>query len=185
MEAFLVVPERSPEYGVGHRNYRVFLDAHGVADERRVYDAMNLPRMLGKRALTVPYTGQTWLYDPKASHPVVLVTALGVAGYVAGPDAHVIDTFGLVDPLLARMPLVDTQSWRIGHFRHSIPDGYLDSLNSGTNEITDPNIRLYYDRLSLVVRGPLWDSDRLVQIWNLNSGRYDFLLARAAPPASP
>ena len=74
------------------------------------------------------------------------------------------------------MPLYQINEWRIGHFRHFIPKGYVDSLKSGENKIEDANIALYYDKLSFVVRGELWSWSRLVEIWYLNTGRYNHLL---------
>lgn len=56
-------------------------------------------------------------------------------GYRDDPNIHVIDRNGLADPLIARMPLEDLQDWRISYFHHIIPDGYEDTLASGTNQI--------------------------------------------------
>jgi arabinofuranosyltransferase len=77
---------------------------------------------------------------------------------------------------MGRLPLQDTTHWRIGHFRHIIPDGYLETLASGKNQIKDPNIRLYYEKLSFVIKGDLWSLPRFVEIWNLNVGKYDYLI---------
>ena len=77
---------------------------------------------------------------------------------------------------MARLPLEDIQDWRIGHFHHIIPDGYKETLSSGTNMIQDTDIALYYDKLSFIVKGPLWDWDRLIDIWNLNTGEYNYLV---------
>jgi arabinofuranosyltransferase len=101
---------------------------------------------------------------------------VGINGLRDGPDIHVIDKNGLIDPLMARLPLEDTQDWRIGHFHHIIPAGYEETLASGTNQIQDADIASYYDKLSLVVKAPLWDWDRMVEIWNLNIGKYDYLI---------
>ena len=69
-----------------------------------------------------------------------------------------------------------SNKWRIGHFRHIIPKGYMETLKAGENLIADKNIALYYDKLSFVVKGDLWDWQRIVEIWNLNTGKYDYLL---------
>jgi len=77
-----------------------------------------------------------------------------------------------------------TNHWRIGHFRHIIPEGYLETLESGNNMIVDENIALYYDKLALVVRGELWNWARVIEMWNLNMGKYDYLLENVTASAS-
>jgi len=37
-------------------------------------------------------------------------------------------------------------------------------------------LREYYDKLSLVTKGILFGFNRLVEIWNLNTGKYDYLV---------
>ena len=49
--------------------------------------------------------------------------AIGMRGYMAGPDRIIIDINALSDPLLARLPLRDLRRWRIGHFVREIPAG--------------------------------------------------------------
>jgi arabinofuranosyltransferase len=93
-----------------------------------------------------------------------------------GPNFHMIDLNSLADPLMTRMPLYQTDKWRIGHFRHIIPKGYMETLRTGENLIADKNIALYYDKLSFVIKGDLWNWQRIIEIWNLNTGRYDYLL---------
>ena len=44
----------------------------------------------------------------------------------------------------------------------------------------DPNLQTYYDRLELIVRGPLWSKARWEAIVNMNLGRYDALIANDA-----
>lgn len=88
-----------------------------------------------------------------------------------------IDLFALSDPLMSRLPTLDLEVWRIGHFRRDIPEGYLETLETGENQIENPNLAQYYDKLRFVIRGELFSWDRLIEIWNLNTGKYDYLLA--------
>jgi arabinofuranosyltransferase len=85
--------------------------------------------------------------------------------------------FALAEPLLARLP-ANPQS-RSGHFLRDIPAGYLETLQTGTNRITDPDVAAYYDHLRLVIAGPLWNAERLTTIARLLLGRYDHLLAKS------
>ena len=101
---------------------------------------------------------------------------VGVYGFYAGPNVHVIDWYALTDPLLARLPVDDRVTWRIGHFFRSIPEGYLETLETNKNHITNPNLAKYYDKLSLISRGDLLDKERLIAIWRMNTGYYQPLL---------
>ena len=153
------------------------IDEKGVSDERLFY-FRTAGLLVDNRSQVFPgsrYAGRQWV-SVEEIPDVEIAGALGDHGYVTGPGVHVIDLFALSDPLMARLPTLDLEVWRIGHFRRDIPDGYLESLASGENEIVDPNLAQYYDKLSIVTRGDLFEWDRLVEIWNLNTGKYDYLL---------
>jgi arabinofuranosyltransferase len=174
---FFTTIERRPTYGKNRENNLVFLDSHKIADERLVYaDRTGLLVAVQGNSPKVVYSQEEWEYSPGYPKEVHIVGPMGLNGYRDGPNVHVIDVNGLADPLMARMPLEDTQDFRIGHFHHIIPAGYEETLASGTNMIRDANIALYYDKLSYVVKGPLWDWDRLIAVWNLNTGKYDYLI---------
>jgi arabinofuranosyltransferase len=174
---FLTMIERRPTYGQNRENNLVFFDAHRIADERLVYkDRTGLLIALQGDSPKVVYSQDEWEYIPGYQREVHLVGAMGINSYRDGPNVHVIDRNGLADPLIARMPLEDTQDFRIGHFHHIIPAGYEETLATGTNQIQDANIASYYDKLSVVVQGPLWDKNRLLEIWNINTGKYDYLI---------
>lgn len=104
--------------------------------------------------------------------------AIGMAGFYAGPDVHLVDRHGLADPLLARLPGRREPStegrgrrgWRPGHLVRPLPEGYLESLPNGKNRIVDPDLREYYDVLRSVTRDPLWDRRRLTNVLRLNLG---------------
>jgi len=54
--------------------------------------------------------------------------------------------------------------------------GYLETITTGKNKIENMYLREYYDKLSLVTKGILFGFNRLVEIWNLNTGEYDYLV---------
>jgi len=174
---FVTMIERRPTYGQNRENNLVFFDAHRIADERLVYrDRTGLLIALQGDSPKVIYSQDGWEYTPVYPREVHIVGAMGLNGYRDGPNIHVIDKNGLADPLIARMPLEDTQDFRIGHFHHIIPDGYEETLSSGKNLIQDANIATYYEKLFIVVKGPLWEWGRIVEIWKLNTGEYDYLV---------
>ena len=172
-----LVTERHPSYGENGANFRVFLDAHRIADERKVYPKLSLRYTLEqKRAPVSEFARDRWVFTKNAVTKVTLVGQLGLPAYRLGPNVHVIDDNSLADPLMPRLPLYDVGNWRIGHYHHIIPKGYIETLTTGENMIVDKNIALYYDKLALVVRGDLWSWARIAEIWNLNTGKYEYLL---------
>ena len=99
---------------------------------------------------------------------------MGVSGIDSGALVHLLDTCALADPLLARLPAVYNNEWRIGHFRRMIPDGYRDSLERRENRLTDPALHRYYDDLRLAIASPsMWTAARWTAIWRLNTGGSD------------
>jgi len=149
-----------------------------VTDERRIY--FPYTGLLEQRPGQVP----PGLVRP-AQHPwaklgigsrvngarVVTSGGIGFIGYFAGSSVHLIDFYALSDPLLARLPSGIEQ--RIGHFTRRIPEGYQESLASGRNQIADPDLAAYWDRLHLIVSGPIWSVQRFETIAAMLTGRYD------------
>ena len=174
---FFTTLERRPSYGENRENNLVFMDSYKIADERLVYsDRTGLLTAIQGNSPKVIYSQEVWKYTPGYPREVHVVGAMGLNGYRDGPNIHVIDLNGLADPLMARMPLEDNQDWRIGHFHHIMPEGYEETLSSGNNMILEASVALYYDKLSFVVKGPLWNWDKILEIWNLNIGKYDYLI---------
>ena len=151
-------------------------------------DAMNPPpRVIGmagitdERAFYYRYTGLLrWTRDVPLPHfqwetegrearanPGVFVRAqIGMFGYFAGPEVHVVDTLALGDPLLARLPAQPT--WRIGHFERKVPDGYVETLQTGRNVIADAEIAMKYQRLKAIMQDRFWSRRRWRAIAALN-----------------
>ncbi|MDD9942926.1 MAG: hypothetical protein OXU20_17935 [Myxococcales bacterium] len=182
----VVTPEppmlTGPDFGQSRVKHR-----RGIADERKVYfQATGLFRTSGAG----PRPSRKWIMQaaekarraalekrrrrgvPDGGAAVVRVWgASGMRGYYAGPDVHVIDKYGLSDPLLARMPIRDRNGWRIGHFRRKIPKGYRQSIRRGDNRIKDRDLAEYYDLVRAATRGPLLSAERFVAILSLNTTR--------------
>ncbi|GHO88673.1 hypothetical protein [Dictyobacter formicarum] len=154
------------------------IDTRGIADERLWYV---------DRTGLLNYTRTNDLSNPVSTYENVhalpdryyIQMAVGMVGYTAGPKVHVFDIVGLGDPLLARLPAM-RQNWRIGHFKREIPNGYVQTIMSGHNQIKDKNIAEYYNHLHNVTSGDLFSWSRMVDIWNLNIGTYNYLLPKAA-----
>ncbi len=110
----------------------------------------------------------------------VVPFAAGILAYRYVPRLHVVDPQGLGDPLLTKLPAEVDAEWRVGHAWRAIPQGYVETLESGQNCLVDPSLHEYYDRLALVTRGDLLDPERLRTIVDLNLGRYDHLVREYA-----
>ncbi|HEY6214873.1 MAG TPA: hypothetical protein VIW45_21420 [Vicinamibacterales bacterium] len=152
------------------------LGPNGIMDERRwYYPGTGL--LTAQRGVSMP--NHKWLYMgydlARKREPFFLTDAAGFIGYAAGPTVHLIDWNALVDPLLARLPA--EPAWRVGHYRRPAPEGYTDTLLSGRNQIRDPNVAAYYEKLREVTIEPVWSAHRFKTIVALNLGRYDALLA--------
>lgn len=117
-----------------------------------------------------------------AKGPIAVKSVIGLYGFYAGPDHHVVDRLGLADPLLARLPAVEDPEWRIGHFRRRVPDDYVRSVLA-RNEVEDPELHALYDLVRRTTRGPLWTRKRWRAIWKLNTGGYALDRERWRHPA--
>ncbi len=149
-----------------------------ITDERSVfYEANSL--MSTDRTTRMPTHpwGQDGLKERDYAAPVEVRGAVGMYGYYLGPGTHIVDYNGLNDALLARLPAKWEYNWKAGHFVRTIPIGYIETLESGRNSIRDGPLADYYDKLALVIRGDLFDRRRLTEIWRINTGWYDPLIA--------
>ncbi|MFZ1684735.1 MAG: hypothetical protein WAU88_11495 [Candidatus Zixiibacteriota bacterium] len=159
------------------------IDPRGIADERGwYYQGTGLLR--ARRGVLMPdhewvtkgldmkYNGHTPMYDG----------CVGFVGFFAGPKIHIIDTYGLTEPLLARIPNEDKKDWRIGHFPRTLPAGYDKTLEQGVNKIEDSGVSRFFELLSEVTRGPIFSWHRFATIWHFNTGAYDSLLSRYTNP---
>ena len=142
---------------------------NGVTDERRVYyPNLGLYRAwLGTGSPDRhPYAvfGKVLASEQVASGEHVRVaSSVGVAGFYAGRNVHIVDRNALADPLLARLP--PEPGWRIGHFVRVVPAGYVESLEQRQNLIQDPATRELYADVLLLTRAPFFESGRFAAIW--------------------
>lgn len=154
-------------YKQGQSPYRVEDSRfyHGVVDERAYYfQEHGLWPQLPHGIAEPPWPS----YSKDLKYPQFFLVngTLGYFGLKTGPATHVIDLFGLSDPLLARLPL--RKNLRIGHFMRLAPAGYLQSLAQHKNFFKDPQIANYYALLQKAITAPLWNLSRFKSIFSLN-----------------
>jgi hypothetical protein len=159
-----------------HKEYEEAVDLNGIADEKGYY--FRSLGLLNSKALDHPrhfWRDMGEAAGANAAHdPVVIFGNIGIYGYYAGPQLHIVDPYALADPLLARLPAKKDQ--RIGHFARHVPAGYVETIRTGINRIRHPGLAAFYDHLAPVVKGPLFSIPRFREILALNAGRYAHLL---------
>lgn len=165
---------RSWEFGRDPRPNSV-ADGRGIADERAAYYASTgLLHVLrhDRFAPTLHWKNDGEAARERGRHFVVFETP-GFYGFYAGPEVHIIDTYALGDPLLSKLPVLNRDDWRIGHFRRAVPKGYVETLQTGINLIRDPQIRELYRSIKILTRDPIWSGKRFREIAKMNLGFYN------------
>lgn len=164
-----------PEYPISDRNDVSDQRLHYFGNERKgQFNSFieNGFRDVEDEKLGSRFAGSEWQFT--GYQQVSIADALGKPGYGKGPNIYMIDNYALSDPILARLPAIS--HWYPGHFRREIPEGYIETLESDENQIADPNLALYYSKLQALITGPIWDWNRITEIWKFNTGQYDYLL---------
>jgi arabinofuranosyltransferase len=158
----------------GRPGAKVELQQHRVMDERRFYHKeTGLMTADSERAMP---SGR-FRKDGEKLHGArgKVVGQIGMRAFIAGHDAVLIDPYALTDPYLARLPAVydraNQKKWTAGHWKHGLPEGYVESVISGKNQITERKRARLYDSMQLITTGPLWSRARLQAIWRLNTGQ--------------
>ncbi len=164
-------------YGLD-QNSAEWVGPHGVANERAYYyqDTGLLRAHRGGNLRAVRDHAWKIRGSFRLQGNVFLAGGLGFLGFFSKPEDHLIDFHALVDPLLARLPV--DQRWRIGHFSRGLPKGYVETLDSGENRIENAELALYYDKLSVLTRDPIFSIVRFKEIWAMNWRSYDKWLDR-------
>lgn len=119
-------------------------------------------RVAARKALSMP-VGQTF---------VQFSDSAGGNCFYSGPSYGVIDPYGLVDPLLSRLP---AQSYSPGHFFRVTPDGYEQARRTGDTSGMNPHLRRYYEQLRFVKSGPLFAAPRISAAIEYAAGRDEHL----------
>jgi arabinofuranosyltransferase len=164
---------------LGTNDKAVLDEYNGISDEREVYFS-GTSLMSMNRAFDMPQHmfAQWGRQDLQEGKRVTVEGAAGMVGYYGGPNLHVIDIFALADPLLARLP-IDNPFTRIGHFERDLPKGYVETIESGKNQIANPHLAEFYDKMKLITTGNLFLPGRLKTIWEMNTDQYDYLIQKA------
>ena len=152
----------------------IVLDVHPHAEARK----------MSQHAWMYPFTGwqstqrlpdfrnMPWaeqgLKAKAEKHDVVAKCAVGLYGFEAGPGVFIVDPLAITDGFLSRLP--SKKPAYPGHYERAFPAGYVETVTSGKNQLTDPALKTLYDQTRLLARAPLFDAARWQAIWALNTG---------------
>jgi arabinofuranosyltransferase len=139
----------------------------GINDERASFYRYTGLLRWTREAPLPRYEWKTQGREARANPGVVARARVGLFGYYAGPEVHVVDVLAAGDPLLARLRAMP--KWRIGQFERTVPEGYIETLQTGRNRIADPAVGMLYERLKLITQAPLWTRRRWRAILSINS----------------
>ncbi|MBN2340705.1 MAG: hypothetical protein JXX29_03930 [Deltaproteobacteria bacterium] len=161
-----------------YRNINNWRDRFGIADERSYYYPVTglLRHLNSEEPPSHEYIREGLAYRAAQKRIVVEHGSVGFRGFYGGPSVHIIDHFGLADPLLSRLEIVNVKRFRIGHFGRALPEGYFETVETGDNSFADAKLGKFYEKLTYITQGPLWHMGRWGAIWKLNTGAYDDLL---------
>ncbi len=156
------------------------VDRRGIADERGVYfQAVGLLPVLTHSRFQPFYRWVRWGREQRARQPELVVFGTpGMFGFYAGPLAHIVDYYGLCDPLLSKLPIYSSRTWRVGHYGRSVPSGYIETLQSGENRIAHPKVRELYRVTKILSQDPIWSYERFREILKMNTHSYDRLIRK-------
>ncbi|MBU0467981.1 MAG: hypothetical protein KKD07_03840 [Candidatus Omnitrophica bacterium] len=159
-------------------NENVFVFNKGISDERGFYykHSSLLKALKGEKMPSHQWVDQGIELREKKPFSLIYYTSVGYLGFFAGPHTSIIDAVALCDPLLARLPVPKKKYWRIGHFERIIPYGYTGSMHLAQSQFKDKGLEKYYYKLSQIISGDLFDKNRFVEIWKMNTGQYKHLL---------
>ncbi|MFQ5622661.1 MAG: hypothetical protein ACE5FS_04620 [Paracoccaceae bacterium] len=99
------------------------------------------------------------------------------AARIRWPDTiYLIDSCGLTDPFLARMPVAlrDLPDMRTGHFFRTVPANIADVILGEDRWLPDRSSRPLWADIELITTAPLFDRDRLAAVWRLSTGAHAF-----------
>jgi len=156
-------PLRAPTAYENRDPDRVVAD-RGISDERGFYYA--------RRGLLSESRESDLRAGSRCAEPEVVVRSvcgeLGYEGFTGCRDTFLADRCALADPLLARMPMIDPEHWRVGHYFRRVPKGYRESLERDENLLENPRHRALYDDVRLATRAPLFAPGRWAAIARLS-----------------
>lgn len=154
-------------------DFIIFRFVNGIIDERAYYNHSADLESIAGFGVQHKFRDNAEIVNQAFDEGVQIVVAcnIGILGYFAVRDLHIIDPLALSDVFLAGLPIRERKQ-RIGHFERSLPGHYALSLLNNRNEFTNPVVREYYDDVVLVTRAPLFSPGRIGALFRISTGYY-------------
>jgi arabinofuranosyltransferase len=161
----------------------LFVPGHGVGSDDEIVRAMTFDYRLFAQDwyfLQQNHDKKDWqqlgfsqaLAADTAPYPTVYVdVSAGIIPYYAGPRHKLIDTLGLSDPLLSRLPC--TILGAAAHCIRNVPAGYADFVATGKTENMDSDLAAYVIPLFQIKTLPLFSAERIKILFAFSLGQYD------------
>lgn len=139
-----------------------------LSDERVQFQgALSWRALVRYRRDDQPYRtadGQAFAAASADGLPVIgAASSIGWIGYEAGPNVHLIDPLGLSDAFLARLQTA-TRTFSPGHNARDLPFGYMAAVGCDAPDRIDSRLAPALRQVDIMVRGPLFAADRLLNI---------------------
>lgn len=150
--------------------------ARMVDDERSYWQGSSLYKIDRRPGLDFAIKGEDEEGRYARTAGVSRFGTVGKFGYGAGPGLWVTDELGITDPLLARLPAALAPAWRVGHFVRHVPEGYLETLKEGTDQLKDEKLAQYNAKLRTITKNRVLGRSRLAAMWELHTGKLDQLI---------
>lgn len=177
--AVTYVPMIGKEYLVNGR----YAPGAAISDERDYYSPTtglysNVKSLISRGTMCIE---DTWNYN--STNEIremgwkgnITDNAPGILVYY-NSDLYLNDTYCLGDPFLSKLPAIKQETWRVGHLKRAVPNGYCETVMYGRNEIEDVDLAKYYDIICEMTKGPLFSMKRIKTVIDWNLGKYDYLL---------
>ncbi len=149
-------------------------DPTAIIDDHALHEHAALREVVRRKDYTI---GRARQFEFHARSHGIVWGATGYHGFQNGPMLRTIDNLALSDALLARLPTRDPDRlWGRGHLVRDVPEGYIASVEMAENRIADPSLHAYYDKLLVIITGPLFTLERAKTIWEMNTGKYAHLV---------
>jgi len=142
-------------------------DHRGILDERGAAFRTTGLLWLSRDSIYPPgsdWAGDDWHFQEYQDVIFIDERALGFDAYKLGPESYVLATTGITDPLLARLPTVDTVEWDLFSLYREIPPKYEAAILEDPKEWACDGLANYYQSLRMVVSQPLFSKGRFAAL---------------------
>lgn len=150
-----------------NKNFNIRFGSKGIADERAWYF-----QDLGMFSPNKHFPEISRFSDKAPTEVRVFCGALGYFSLSLRDEFFIVDECSLSDPLLAKLPAIQNNNWRVGHQIRKIPENYLEVVVNNDSKLTNNELNDFYQDIRFITHGKLFDFERIKTI--VKSKTYDY-----------